>query len=403
MDNSPSPTVGLDRTNSPWRTNPSAPFRLLFVISNLSFAGGQRQMLLLAEHMDRNKFTPEICTLSEGGGLESEIAKLKIPLWRITKKFRWDPSIFFRFASLCRQRQTQVVYSFLDFDNLVGRIGGRLANVPLIIASELSADYTLPFLKDRLDRWTANWSDFNLANTFAGERFLIKSRKISKERIKVIHSSLDPKVLEPTMGMGEVRQKYSIPQDTIVVGMAARRRPQKNWELCFKVADVITSNYSKVWFLLLGDTAPTFDDYSKWIDTRQQQLRHRDRVILGGHLADIGAFYREIDIFLITSDHEGLPNVLMGAMAYGVPVVATDVGDNEYLVGSQGGFITPIGNEHPLISGLSKLIEDSELRRLKGEYNRQRASELFSVSRMVSETETIIQELYWRKHSIKNL
>jgi glycosyltransferase involved in cell wall biosynthesis len=381
-------------------TSTIKPLPVLFVISNLSFAGTQRQLLTLIKHLDRDKFAPEVCTLSAQGEMEPEIEKLGIPLWHVLKTNRFDPWIFVRFAALCRRRKIQVIYSFLDFDNLVGRVGGRLARVPAIIASDRSTNYTLPGIKKYLERWTLRLSNIIITNSSAGRDFLIRDKKIAPDVIRVIHNSLDPGLLKCKTPPGEVRTKFSIPADAIVVGIAARRRPEKNFGLFFSVAEEITCRDPQVWFLHVGDAAPTYQEYNDWIETRHKELTHRNRVILAGHWSDMGAFYRDIDILMITSDREGFSNVLMEAMAMGIPAVATDVGDNHRLLADQGGFTSPPGNVDAMISNLLKLTSNRDLRLRMGEYNRRKSMDLFSVERMVTETGNTILEIYRSKAKV---
>jgi glycosyltransferase involved in cell wall biosynthesis len=371
--------------------------RLLLVISNLSYAGSQRQLLTLATHLDKSKIAVEVCTLSTFGELEPEFLRLGIPLWRVTKKHKWDPGIFFRFADLCRRRCIQVVYSYLDFDNLVARLGGKLAKVPAIITSERNAYYSLPLVKDFLDRLTAGLSDMVVVNSLVGKEFLIRNRKINANRIKVIRNGLDPHRFNIDHKIEDFRYLHSIPHDAFLIGMAAERRPQKNFDLFFRVAETITEKYPRTWFVQVGGSAPTYHGYAAWVEHQHDNLTCSQRTILAGRCYDMEAFYHAIDILIMTSDYEGFSNVVMEAMALGLPMVVTDVGDNRDLIHDQGGFVCPIGDEQAMVSGISRLIENPDLRSCMGQYNRKRASELFLVQRMVSETEAVIFELYESK------
>jgi len=381
------------------RNSDSEPLRVLFVISNLSYAGAQLQMLTLLRNLDRSKISPEVCTLSERSELELEITKLGIPLWRTTKRFRYDPWIFVRFAQLCRRRRIQVIYSWLEFDNLVGRVGGRLAGVPCIIASECNTNYTLPGLRKYLEKWTIRLSDVIVTPSLAGRKFLMEDKKVTSDRIRVIHNGFDSGSLKISTP-GELRRRFSVPSDAIVIGLAARIRPQKNFDLFFDVGEKLTTASPNVWFLHVGDIAPTYESYGEWVHERQKTLRNAERIILGGLCREMGKFYEAIDILLFTSDYESSPTVLVEGMMTGLPVVSTDVGDNQHVLGDQGGIITAVGDEQALVAGLTKLIEDRELRKRMGEYNRQRATDLFSLRRMISETEQTIIDLYHSKFGL---
>ncbi len=375
----------------------SEPVRLLLVISNLSRAGSQRQLLTFAKHIDPTKFHRQVCTFSPKGDLESEFDQAGITVRRITKKSNLDLRIFFRFAALCREQRIEIIYSYLSFDTLVARIGGRLAGVPVIISSERNANLRLTWIKEFFDRVTRGISDLIISNSHAGRRYLITKKKIPKNKTAVITNGLDPIRLHTDKNPGDVRCHFSIPADAVLVGMVAQHRNEKNFELFFNVADIITDRYPEVWFLQVGQAAPTFEKYEIWIKERHRQLTHNSRVILGDSFGDMGALYRDLDILLLTSDYEGFSNVLMEGMASGLPAVVTDAGDNAEMIDNQGGFLVPIKEVEPMVQALSALITDRERSRRMGEYNQAKAETLFSVERLASETEKIILKLYHSK------
>jgi glycosyltransferase involved in cell wall biosynthesis len=375
----------------------SEPIRLLLVISNLSRAGSQRQLLTLAKHIDPNKFHRQVCTLSPSGDLEPEFERAGITITRITKKSKLDFRIFSRFAKLCREQRIEIIYSYLNFDTLVARIGGKLAGVPVIISSERNAFLRLTWTKEFFDRMTRGISDLIISNSYAGRRYLTTKKKIPENKTAVITNGLDPTRLHTDRNQEEVRRHFSIPADAVLVGMIAQHRNEKNFDLFFKVVDIITEKHPDVWFLQVGNAPPTFEKYETWIKKRHQQLQHQSRVIMGESFSDMGALYGDLDILLLTSDCEGFSNVLMEGMATGLPAVVTDAGDNGRMIDNNGGFLVPIKEVEPMTQALSQLITDGELRRQMGECNRKKAVTFFSVERMTSDTEKIILDLYRSK------
>ena len=208
---------------------------------------------------------------------------------------------------------------------------------------------------------------------------------------------MDPGRLHSERKHGDVRRHFSIPEDAILVGMAAERRTEKNFELFFSVAEAITNNHPEAWFLHVGGVAPTYEEYAEWVSQRHRELTHKERVVMGERFRDIGAWYRDLDILMLTSDREGFSNVVMEGMASGLPVVITDVGDNDQMIDNRGGFVVPIKEVEPMVQALSVLITDRDRRRQMGEYNRTKAEELFSLKRMTSDTEKIILNLFKSK------
>jgi glycosyltransferase involved in cell wall biosynthesis len=87
-----------------------------------------------------------------------------------------------------------------------------------------------------------------------------------------------------------------------------------------------------------------------------------------GSLAEVAPVYREADICVLTSDHEGTPNVLLEAMACGLPIVATRVGGVPELIReAENGFMTEPGDEAGLYAALAKLIADPQSRMRMGQ------------------------------------
>jgi glycosyltransferase involved in cell wall biosynthesis len=110
-----------------------------------------------------------------------------------------------------------------------------------------------------------------------------------------------------------------------------------------------------------------------------------------GSVSDMATVYAEADISVLTSDYEGTPNVLLEAMASGLPVVATEVGGVPEIV-RQGvnGFMTPRGDEQGMCAALVRLINDSQLRMQMG----RDARAYVEVNHSLSSLPTMLQGLY---------
>jgi glycosyltransferase involved in cell wall biosynthesis len=105
-------------------------------------------------------------------------------------------------------------------------------------------------------------------------------------------------------------------------------------------------------------------------------------------------FYRSADIFLSTSLFEGLSNTIMEAMSFGLPVVATDVGDNHYLVAHEKtGFLLPIKDAQGLSKKLHSLISEPQIRKKMGEEGMNHISAHFSIRQFTHKYLTLFKTL----------
>ena len=120
------------------------------------------------------------------------------------------------------------------------------------------------------------------------------------------------------------------------------------------------------------------------------------RMTFVGYVAqdDLAPYYRAADLFVLSSDFDNSPNVVLEAMACGVPVVATDVGGVKEYVQSDGGELVPRRNAEALASAVRRWLQDPQRRTAAGAFNRRRVVEEFSwrasAQRLLQIYETVI-------------
>jgi glycosyltransferase involved in cell wall biosynthesis len=124
------------------------------------------------------------------------------------------------------------------------------------------------------------------------------------------------------------------------------------------------------------------------------ELGVTDRLTILGYVADIGAWYRAFDMFLMTSRNEGAPVVAIEASAAGLPVVATDAGGTRTVVDhEETGFVAAVGDTDALAAYARRLRDDVELRGRLGAEGARRMRERFSTERMVRDTDAVYRRL----------
>lgn len=122
-----------------------------------------------------------------------------------------------------------------------------------------------------------------------------------------------------------------------------------------------------------------------------------ERLRLLGQRGDIPQILAASDIFVLSSDWEGLPYTIIEAMMSGLPVVATRVGGVPELVENEvTGFIVPPKNPQALAKGLQRLLDDPELRHRMGQLGREKALREFTLDRMLRETERVYEEVLYK-------
>lgn len=222
-------------------------------------------------------------------------------------------------------------------------------------------------------------------------RIALEVWRLPPERVQLVSNGVhtdrfrpeDPG--RPERGGPALREGLGIPADALVVGSVGHLRPVKNYpRLVEACAALPAQRYAArgVHLVLVGDG-------EERADLERLAGLHPPpggRVHFLGHRDDLPPLYRAMDVFALSSDSEQQPVSLLEAMACGVPVVATDVGDiRAVLPPEAGGQVVPLAQGVPgLARALDALLGDPERRRALGELGLERARSDYSFAAMLA-------------------
>jgi len=232
---------------------------------------------------------------------------------------------------------------------------------------------------------TANFcllsSRFDRTVAVSGEirdAFLTRHR-FHPERVRVVHNGIVLPVLR-------AREPAHRP---IVIGSAGRFFPVKDYPLMVDVARELLREYPDARFELAGDGP----DRGK-IESRVRRYGLEDRFALCGFQEEMSGFYRNLDLYLCTSIHEGIPMSVLEAMAHGIPVVAPDVGGfREIVRDGIEGFLVRARTSEGFGRKCLELIRDRAWLEAMGKAARERVADGFTVDRMTRNYLDIYRDL----------
>ncbi len=161
------------------------------------------------------------------------------------------------------------------------------------------------------------------------------------------------------------------------LGAVGRLSPEKGFDLLIRAADELLRRGWDVSLRIAGD-GPARADLERLIG----DLGRGDRIALVGHLGDPGELYRDVDAFVLSSRREGLPNVLLEAMAFALPCLATKVGGvGPMLRNGHDGLLAEPDSIPALVGGLERLLEDASLGARLGRAARETVLRTYSFER----------------------
>lgn len=274
-------------------------------------------------------------------------------------------SKFIQFLKILRDQKVSIILSYLTLPNFVSGLSRIFANNITRIGG--IRNEKLPFIKFLAERWIHNnFNDATVFNNFTAKGKFIK-KGFNPEKIYVIHNAILPIQLN-----GGPREKGS---DIRIVTISRFVRQKDFITALNSFSRLIKKDKEKSYRYYLAGYGPG----EKLIRSLSSELKIEDRIELLINPANIYEILTGCDIYLSTSLFEGLSNSIMEAMVAGLPIVATNVGDNKFLV-RQGynGFLLPPGDIEGIVGKLELLSRSEKMRKEYGKNSRTLVENTFS-------------------------
>ena len=208
------------------------------------------------------------------------------------------------------------------------------------------------------------------------------------EKAVTVHSGIDLSRFDGVSKVAGLRTAYGIPDTTPLVGNVSALAPHKDLITFVRTAASFFSKGGNAVFFIVGEGGER-----EKIESEINLLGLEDKLILTGFRKDVPAVLKELDVFLITSETEGLGTTVLDSFASGLPVVATRAGGiPESVIDNETGILCPIRDHEALSDALIRLIDDRSLQeRLVG--NAKKHLMKFSKEETAKRTLSIYEEV----------
>src|SRR3954447_15240974 len=363
------------------------PIRIVHVITGLAAGGTERTMINVARGLDPRRFHSQVISLSNDRTLAGAVREAGIPLTTLDARPLRTLGVgpLLRVAQILRREKPDLVQTWLFDADMAGGIAAWMTGVPVIwnIRASLSDSGWRPLassLRLRLvARVCAAISGIVPRNIISCSRAGVNRnlRHYRQEKIRVIANGVDAALFKPDpIARAEVRAELGVEDGTPLIGMAARFHPVKDFETFFAAARRVIETHPHARFLLSGQGT----DSENAALTRLIHSHGVQRSVLRlGFREDVARIFAALDVHVMSSRSEGFSNVLVEAMAAGVPCVATDVSEARNVIGDTGR-IVPRRDPAALADAARELIDlpQSEMASLRVRA-RQRVSDQFTL------------------------
>lgn len=355
-----------------------------YILTNtLKSGGAEKQSLLLA-----NALRPEFETLLIVYYGSEYDEKFREYVLNNSINVLWlngsHVSKLVKLYQLFRKNKNSVVFSYLATTNLINGIIGWLSGIKLKIGG--IRNEKLSPKKFFIQKFLHNYLlDCTVFNNYKGRESL-GSRGFRLDRAKVIHNCIETSLpyLKPVQNEKE-----------IVIASLGRFVEQKDYFTALDAIAILKEQLNHLNSEIsiryhIGGYGVLEDEIRKYIT--QKGLEQVVNITINP--SDISGFLSNAQVFLSTSLFEGLSNSIMEALLYSLPVIATNVGDNEYLVvPGQTGFLAATGDAPAIADALLQLVLGKTLREEMGEKAQSHIRENFSVESFKQKHIHLIQQL----------
>lgn len=371
--------------------------RVALVIPTMDRGGAERQVCLLAAGLPRDQFDVHVVLLTREGPRVEELDAAGVPHTLVGKRFKADPTAYFRLRRLLRELQVNIVHTFLFAANSYGRAAAKAAGVRVVIGSERCVDPWKTWRHDVIDRRLARISSAITTNS-SGVRDFYVARGIPRELFRIIPNGIGP--APPSVASrAEIAERMEIDPQRHWIGAVGRLWPQKRYRDLIWAAEMLnTLRHDDVTLLIVGDGPQ-----------RDELLRHRDavsnvdRIRFLGRRDDVADLLPHLAGFWLGSGYEGQSNALMEAMRAGLPCVVSNIpGNRDLIEHERTGLLVAPGDAPDFARQTQHVLENpGEAKRL-GEAAAERIAADFTVAAMIDSHRQLYQSLL-RPHQAHNL
>ncbi len=370
--------------------HPSPVVHVLYVVDQLSVLGGGERSIIRTIEAHSSRFHCHLLTFREDVHPEVK-RRLSIPVHVIPLVSTHSISgliAAWALGKLIRSERIDIVHTFFETSDLFAGLVAKLVGVKVLISSR--RDMGLLRLRKHHFAYRLMGRAFTrvLAVSEAVRTQVLAADRLAPGRVTTLYTGISPHRLHlPAKGY-DVRRQLAIPASCPVILNVANILPWKGHEDFLRAAAVVYHRIPSVHFVVAGAASDAELFAALLLLRNSLGLRHCFHFL--GEVDFVSSLYRVASVFCLLSQTEGLPNVLLEAMAAGVPVVATDTGGTrEVVINGETGLLTGVGEPNAAAEHISSLLLSPDLARQMSRKARERVESVFSMEKMMSTLEGI--------------
>jgi len=372
----------------------TSPYPILFLTSNLGGGGAERALVTIINHLDRTRFQPHLALFQKQGVFLQDLAPdvLVYEIQPVDHGFLHRSWLRLKaIRDLVQNIRPSLIMSTLWQVNAIAGLADKLWNfdISLVMNEQNTPQSSLETDARRRRMWPAakrlyHQADLIITVSEGIAHELESTVKIQPNKMKVIHNPIELTINEEAT----IILPGNKDSDNTIILAAGRLTAQKNFPMLLEACALVSQEH-QIELIILGDGSER-----QHLEDISRKLNISSQVHFMGFVSNPQDYYARADIFTLTSIYEGFGNVIVEAMAMGVPVIATDCpyGPREILQGGKSGILVPVDDENALARAILDLLDQPDKLEHLARAGKSRARD-FSIQEIIPQYEQAFLEL----------
>lgn len=343
--------------------------KILVIIPKLSGGGAEKVSLELSKYLCEKDYEVLLLFFENFNNIEVLNLSSKIKKICLNKKNKWNVfKIIFQIRKIIVNFKPNTIISFLFYTNILTILSSITVfkkSFKLIISERNNPNKYLSlskfgFIKKLFIYLMYSQADIIISVSKQISKILNLNFKINQKKLYTIYNPLSLDDIKMKALKEVTHPFYLAANHQIIIGVG-RLNIQKRFDLLLKAFSRVKKVKADTYLIILGE-GPELEN----LLMLSKKLNISDSVGFVGFQLNPYSWMKKSDIFVLSSDFEGFPNVLIEAMALGIPVISTNcpTGPNEIITHEQNGILVTVGDEWVLSEKIIELLSNNILRRL---------------------------------------
>ena len=370
------------------------PVRLLFVIDNLQFGGGERVFSQIINGLNSGRYHISLIS-SSNEQFRNAIQNPQVQYHNLDFFKRFNPVSIFKMVKIIRNNRIQIIHGQGARAEFHARIAKRIAGNPLYISTIAMPveGFDVGFIRKKAyrfaDYFSEQYVDRFIVVSDALKEMLIHKRNIPDSTVVRIFNGIELDSFTPNPEFSSFREQLQISRNTFLIGAIGRMVWQKGFEYLIRAIPMVIDAYPDSKFLLVGD-----GPLNERLKNLVRRFKIEKHVVFTGFRNDISEILSAIDLLAVPSIIEGFPMITLEAMAMMKPIIASNIdGISEQIIDGESGILIPPKDSDALAGSIIDTLRNKGLKKTLGINARKRVETAFSIEKMLFETEKIYQLL----------